>query len=320
MSAENLLPDSDRDLKLAQQIEKSRITGRSLDEIDDPMMPLLLQFREAERAEIDRRSPNSSAIWTRIETSLETEKTPVYHLFTRTGTFRWITAAAVLIIALGTFFWLFETGQPELIASSGSTISNVTLQDGSSITLRPYSALYEVSSSTSEQVYSVEGEAYFEVVSNPDRAFITETDQGRVIVLGTKYILQNWGSQTTVFLEEGRIRFETRDREASTLLEPGESSRIANDTLSEPVTADDKIYKDWLENTLVLENQPVSTVLSEIEQHFNITIDSRRAPDETLGGSIRLDSVKQVLQDLSVVLGGRFEQTGDSRYEYIPQN
>ena len=320
MSPDNLLPEDDRDLQLAQQIQRSGFRNQSMEQIDDPLMPLLLQYRKNDNAELNQRSPNTSTIWTGIEAGIHDQEPRIYHLFTRSDTFRWIAAAAVVIIALSTFFWLFERNQPDLIASSTNTVSTVILQDGSVVTLRPYSSLHEISYSESEQIYSVSGEAYFEVDTNPARTFIAETDDGRVVVLGTKFVLQNWNDRTSVFLEEGRIRFETLDQASSALLEPGESSSISDNVVMNPVEENISVYKDWLENTLVLENQPVSLVLSEIEQHFNVAIESEETPEETLGGSIRLDNVDQVLQDLSVVLGGRFEQVSENRYKYIPPN
>jgi ferric-dicitrate binding protein FerR (iron transport regulator) len=318
MSPDNHLPENDRDLQLARAIEKAGQTGGFPKDIDDPLMPLLLQYREADRAEFRHTSPNSSSVWAGIEAGLQEESTQIYRLLTGSDMVRWIAAAAIVILSLTMLFWLFERSQSQLIASSQNVISTVTLKDGSIVTLRPYSALYEVSNTSTKQVYSVNGEAYFEVANNPNRTFVTETEEGRVSVLGTKFIIQNWNGRTSVFLEEGQIRFETNDQSSSIILDPGEYSSITDNTISHPENS--RIFKDWLDNVLVLENQQARLVLSEIEQHFNVSIDARYAPDETLGGSLQLDNLEQVLMDLGVVLGGRFEQTGADQYEFLPAN
>lgn len=320
MSPDNPLPENDRDLQLARAIENAEQTSGSPEDIDDPLMPLLLQYREAEHAEFRHTSLNSSSIWAGIEPGLQEDSTPIYRLLTGSDMVRWITAAAVVILSLTMFFWLFERSQPELIASSQNVITTVTLKDGSIVTLRPYSALYEVSNRSTKQVYSVNGEAYFEVANNPNRTFVTETEEGRVSVIGTKFIIQNWNGKTSVYLEEGQIRFETNDQSSSIILDPGEYSSISDNTISQPEPEKSRVFKDWLDNILVLENQQARLVLSEIEQHFNVSIDARNAPDETLGGSLELDNLEQVLMDLGVVLGGRFEQTGADQYEFIPEN
>lgn len=320
MEPENLLPDHDRDLQLARKIAQYRSVREFSEEIEDPLLSLLIQYQNADNAELNRQSPNSDAMWANIEAGLQTEKTPVYQLSSRSDVIRWIAAAAVVIIALTTFYWLFDSRQPDLLAETGTDISSVTLNDGSTVTLRPYSSLHEVSYSSEEQVYMISGEAYFEVKNNPEREFIAETNDGRVIVLGTKFVVQNWNDKTSVFLEEGRVRFETIDETDYTLLEPGEYSTISDGEIAEPIRENSRVYKDWLENILVLENQQVRAVFSEIEQHFNVSIDGTNAPGETLGGSIQLDNLEQVLDDLAVVLGGAFERTDENRYEYIPGN
>lgn len=320
MNSDNQIPENDRDLRLARMIREFRDSDNSLERIDDPLMPLLLQFKESDLAEFREISPNSSSIWSSIENGIQRENTPVYKILPQTDLVRWIAAAAIVILSLTMFYWLFERNEPELIASTEQTISTVTLTDGSSVTLRPHSELYRISISSDAHVYSVSGEAYFEVVSTSEREFIAETDDGRVVVLGTKFILQNWSGRTSVFLEDGRIRFETTDQSSSAFLEPGQFSTISDNQITTPARENSQVFKDWLENMLVLENQPAKVVLSEIEQHFGVSINAEEVQEETLGGSIQLDNLDQVLQDLAIVLGGTFQRTEENSYTYVPRN
>jgi ferric-dicitrate binding protein FerR (iron transport regulator) len=104
------------------------------------------------------------------------------------------------------------------------------------------------------------------------------------------------------------------------ILNPGEYSETINGSVAEPQAAVAVVYKDWLENLLVLQNQSAEEVLAEVEQHYNIGIDATGVTDDTLGGTLRLDSLEQVLSDLEIVLGGKFVQVAEKTYRFEPEN
>ena len=194
----------------------------------------------------------------------------------------------------------------------------ISLPDGSSVTLRPYSKLYEIDRSEQTAEYELAGEAYFEITKNPGRIFSVKTDQSEVRVLGTKFILSDWGNASTVYLQEGRIQYTSLESRNSVELEPGQSATVTETTTSPQVSAaSETSFTDWLNNELVFQNKPARTVFNELEQHFNISI---QAPagilQENLSGSIQLNELTSVLRDLELVLGGTFTQTGHNSYVF----
>jgi len=166
--------------------------------------------------------------------------------------------------------------------------------------------------------YKIEGEAYFEVISNPQRIFSVETGRSRVQVLGTKFILSAWGNASDVYLEEGRIRFEALNTGTSVVLEPGQSSRIVGSSSLPVITQKDpQVFTDWLNSELTFNNDQVRDIFNELEQHFNIRIQSSGSiNNETLSGSIELGQIDEVLQDFELVLGGSFKKIDDNTYEF----
>lgn len=217
---------------------------------------------------------------------------------------RW-AAAAMVLVTFG--LWLMWARGPVVEASTGSQILSLTLDDGSSVTLRPRSTLFRLT----EVDYRLEGEAFFDVRHDPARVFTVETDLGRVRVLGTRFDISTWGAATAVFLEDGRVEFVFLPSGAIDTLAPGDeviassrglSRRRPHSTLGGST--------DWMHGMLVFGERPVSRIMDELEHHFGIMV---LVPDsvgnETLSGQIQLTSPEQSLSDIGIALGARFEES-----------
>lgn len=232
---------------------------------------------------------------------------------------RWV-AAAVVILAMASLFLLLRTPGPEvqLLAESGATRSTVTLADGSTVILRPHSTLHQSALTESEHAYILSGEALFDVAPASERMFTVEAGPGRVVVTGTRFNLNYRSHQARVYLLEGGIRFETTDRGQKVTLEPGMAAVIdEQDGLSEPYGFEEEEVTAWMRDRLFFRDRAASSILAELEHHFDITIEA--PPDvsqERLGGSIALETAGQTLEDLGVVLDGEFVRTGERTYEF----
>jgi len=313
----NILPNNDSDLLLAQKIGEALPDIERLQDDSDPLLQQLFSYREAQAEQI--QGIDSSLVWDAIESEMHArEPATIFRLTPAIR--RYATAAAILIAALvGSFLYQNLSG-PELIGESFSTVTKVELSDGSIVSLRPNSKLYEHSISASKATSSIQGEAYFDITHDPNRNFSVSTSQAKVEVLGTKFVLSNWGNTSRVFLEEGRIQYESLISRNSVVLEPGQSSEINELTITpEVIETESSVYTDWLDDQLVFQDQQVEDIFNELEHHFNIQIQRPEVLDEeNLTGTIQLDDLSSVLQDLELVLGGNFTQTGENEYRFNP--
>jgi len=315
-----ILPQNDPDLILAKRIGDSLPDLYTLDTEKDPLLNELFNYKRSLVAETTD-SIDSEAIWGTIENSIiesgsGNSKGRILNFTPSIKRFA-IAASVLLAAIIGSFMFQQQT-QPTLIGESFATISKVTLSDGSSVSLRPYSRLFMIGDQEGEMSYKIEGEAYFDVISNPQRIFSVETGQSRVQVLGTKFILSAWGNASDVYLEKGRIRFEALNTGTAVVLEPGQSSRIVGNSSSPVITQKDpQVFKDWMNSELTFKNDQVRDIFNELEQHFNIRIQSSGSiNNETLSGSIELGQIDEVLQDFELVLGGSFTKVDDNTYEF----
>jgi transmembrane sensor len=319
MSERNNITPSEADLKLARSIDELNQGLIAAEQIDDPLFALLQQHKSSIEEDIPNLQGRAGKVWTKLELAMDQKSGSIHQMPDRSNVRIWAVAATILLLAFTGIFWLVNRDQMQLVGQSGMEMATLNLKDGTEVTLRPHSSLWIKKYTNEEQVYMLDGEALFEVVRNPDRRFSVESGDAIVSVLGTRFILNNWGNTGSVYLDEGSIRFETSDGNSSVVLSAGQSSRILNGAVSEPKTGEADIYNDWLSNTIVLDGQTAAQLFAEMEQHFNISLSSDAdIYSDTLGGSIQLESLEQALNDLSLVLGGTFNKTGDNNYRFTP--
>ena len=322
---------NDSDSELARDFRKLLNREKPVSEIEDPLYTILAQARERDenqRREIPVHGKESA--WESImestadgtaETS-ERRQAPVTSLHSRRT---WLkAAAAIFLVAMSSIFLVlqFSDTGPNVVVEAGSAIETVQLADGSQVTLRPHSTLYEVSVTDQQHEYSLDGEALFEVQSSSNRTFSVEAGQGRVVVTGTRFTLNDRNQTSQVYLLEGSVRFETIDGSKSTDLEPGEASEIDETMqLTQPFAFESNLVTGWTQNRLTFRDRQAGSIMRELEFHFNIQIFAPEGvQDEILGGTIQLDSAEQSLKDLGMVLGGTFERMGDREFEFETDN
>lgn len=317
MAKQDHIPPNDKDLLIARSIGKALPDLRSLPASEDPLLNALMNYRETEKQQSELQSPDSKMLWDRIESQINQKEknrksAPIYrigHSITR-----YAAAAVILIMALAGILYYQQNYVPELLGQAGSDIQTVYLEDGSTVTLRPYSKLYRISKSAGSQ-FDLEGEALFEVSHDPDRTFTVYTPESKVEVLGTTFTLSDWGAESEVYLEEGSVRITNLISERSLTLEPGERAGASADGTISRSESDGSAYKDWLNRQLTFQNASAEYIFRELEQHFNIRIEAGEIPGG-ISGTITLDSIDQVLADLELLLNGTFSSEGERSYRF----
>ncbi|XWN35890.1 MAG: FecR domain-containing protein [Balneola sp.] len=323
MESQNPLPENDKDLLLAKQLDTVLQSGEGFSSIQDPLINSLLVYQNKEHEQINTFTSDSSEIWNKVLSETKPQKrakiTPLKSR--RSNTWAWATAATLLIASFIGIFWFTNLNNPVLVAHSGNTIETVRLADGSQIALRPNSSLYQIEFSDTERSYQLEGEAFFVVAKDAGRPFSVASDKGILTVLGTQFNVSTWGDETTIFLEEGSVRINDFNQN-SLVLKPGEQATITGNLLSTPSEADIEEFKDWLNNEIILKSTPVSKVINELEHHFKVTIDisGMQNTSEPISGTIALDDLTATLRDLGIILSGTFREVNSNSFTFIPLN
>ncbi|MTI88216.1 MAG: DUF4974 domain-containing protein [Balneolaceae bacterium] len=305
MDEQHNIPNNDKDLKLARRIGDLLEQDKSIYDIPDPLIQQLAALKSHRKPDIP-----SEALWDYIDTKTQPSSS-IHQLYSRHKHAFW-TAAAVLLMAIAIGIFQPFSSSTALIAESGASKITHTLADGSTVTLRPHSRLYQ----NKDRAYSLEGEAHFKVIHNPGHPFTVTLPHSRITVLGTSFIASSWGQENRVYLEEGRVQFDLLNNHQSLILNPGQSA-VATDSLSLDISSA-HTYKDWMDNQLILQKTSLRHTFAELEQHFNIKLKAENPASLklTIDGTLQLDTLDKVLSGLELVTGGSFQQIAPHSYLY----
>ncbi|RLB62605.1 MAG: hypothetical protein DRI90_08715, partial [Deltaproteobacteria bacterium] len=131
----------------------------------------------------------------------------------RTGVAVALAAAAVLALVVS---FVLQSTSPVVHRNDGITPRRVMLEDGTQLVLDRDS---EVVVLASRHLRLARGRALLDV-PKADGELVVETRHGRVVVLGTRFVLQDTGDQTRAAVARGTVRVESAA--GSELLRPGD--------------------------------------------------------------------------------------------------
>ncbi|MEN9838973.1 MAG: hypothetical protein RL177_452 [Bacteroidota bacterium] len=261
--------------------------------------PLDLYRDAMERREAGVEPSGKDRVWAALETHVNrAPSAPIYQL----GWFR--AAAAVFFTAsLGLTLW-FTVPRTTVLASTDESMATVTLDDGSTIRLRPDSELRSLSRGFRTR-YQLTGEAWFDIAPQSSGTFVVETASASVAVIGTRFLFGERDRGARVVLAEGRVRFSaTADPSASVLLAPGQASDIGADGRpTVPQSADIATETAWTSGLLLLDAMSLTDIVAALSAHYGVELVVPVGWDaERIGGSLSLDDLDRSLDELNRLL------------------
>ncbi len=241
--------------------------------------------------------------------------------------------AAVFLVGILGWWALYGTFSEEksvnLLAESSHHIKMLYLKDGSKVQLRPYSKLYSTNSTSNDQHFKLEGEAYFQVAKQNDGEFIVDAGEGQIRVLGTAFNVRSYANETQVFLEEGRITLEVLSSSDSIstlpneyqkpgLLEPQSSATIQKGIIIIKENDSNASHVDWMESSLYVTGNPFKSLINELSHHYNIAVKITQPPAENFAnGSLVLGDLEQTLTNFSLLFNGKFVKKSNREYDFV---
>ncbi|WP_413667045.1 FecR family protein [Mucilaginibacter sp. Mucisp86] len=213
-----------------------------------------------------------------------------------------LLAAACLMLGV---FWFtrketIPTGKSNEITAPKNGISKIQLPDGSRVWLNMGSKLtYSNDFGTDQRRVNLVGEAFFDVVKDPQHPFVVTTPTISVRVLGTKFNVRSYNNDKTseAALVRGKIELTVlKNPEKKIILNPSEKltiinnqepqakSNIPTDRIAEetPLIALSRIHqakKDtlpsealWLENKLAFDAEDFENIAQKMERRYNVNI------------------------------------------------
>jgi transmembrane sensor len=140
--------------------------------------------------------------------------------------FRIAAVLLLLIIPSLTYFLFFMPSGEDLLFADQQVVES-TLPDGTQVSLNAGSSLHYPSRfKGDERKVSLEGEAFFDVAHNKDKAFVIDAKEMQIKVLGTSFYVNTNAVNNTmeVVLMTGSVRLDYNGKQM--FLEPGDKAVV----------------------------------------------------------------------------------------------
>lgn len=239
-------------------------------------------------------------------------------LWRRAGMRAVLRAAATVVLALGVTGGWYAV--PVSQSAGAGEQREITLPDGSAVTLNAGSSLSWRRSfawlpgvPATARAVKLQGEAFFSVTPGV-RPFRVQTEGVDVRVLGTRFnVRARVPGSVRVDVEEGRVQV-TPDADArSLILRAGEAATLDADSGSlTPSTVDLPRVGAWRSGGLVLENEPLIRVLTELSLRYDTPVTLADGVDDDARLNLyyaTVSSLESVVSDLAIQQGLRYRAT-----------
>lgn len=181
---------------------------------------------------------------------------------------RW--AAAAVVAALGTTLLLQQLPEKNQTILATQNRQQVTLPDGSTVTLRKDARLQYAASFKEKGArhVSLHGEAFFEVAKDAQHPFTIDAENLQVTVVGTSFLV-NTGAQE-VAVRSGKVKVAQAQSQQEVLLTAGESSKVnAGSFQKETADSNDYFLKT---GRLVFQAQPFEEIIRDISRILEVPV------------------------------------------------
>ena len=202
----------------------------------------------------------------------------------------------------------------EVRTNPGMTTS-LTLPDGTKVNLNSESSLvYPETFDGDLRSVGLEGEAFFEVVKNPEKRFVVTTPHNaRVEVLGTSFNMEavKWDSIVSTTLISGKVAFISRSGQVN--MKPGEKLvyNIQADRASIYQT-NGEAEISWKNGMIIFRKTPFEEALRMLTKRFNVdvVVSNNKYVKDFYTGSFTNHRLEQIL-DI-------FNASSGIKWRYIP--
>lgn len=259
---------------------------------------------------------------------------------------RWLVlASAALLLISGFAAWQWNRSESAAAAPAVASVNQINtrngsktslvLPDGTKVWLNSGSQLrYDKQYGSKLREVSLTGEAYFDVVKNPDLPFVIHTNRMDIKVLGTAFNVKCYpGEKTTeTSLIHGSIEVTLKDRQEKIRLKPNEKLVISDAVTSGETTVtpesgnsretrgarkplislsgltllpgDNTIIETaWVSNRLVFSSETFEEVALKMERWYNVKISfsDESLKQAILTGNFEKETLGEALNALQLV-------------------
>lgn len=253
---------------------------------------------------------SSDKAWTKVSGQIGAREDAVLPAVkVRTHSY-WMSAAAVLVIMSAALF--FYTTSPVTVSTQMAEIKNITLSDGSMVTLNENSKVSYPRYFISKRNIELEGEAFFEVKHEAERPFVVQTKQLVVNVLGTSFLVNSAKNKPFVNVKSGKVAVKNKLTEDHLVLIAGQGAGLLSGTLQKKQLNNEN-YLAWKTKELAFTDNPLKEVFTTLENYYHVKITTDHTDPLNCKVTTRFknETLEGVLKELKLLFGFNYKITGN---------
>ena len=278
-----------------------------------------------------RAAAELSAVWSALDGLAEAKREEKIATFAQSANLpllhhphgRWIAAAAVLAAVAVGAMWLQRGSELQTLATAVGQQRNVTLADGSIVTLNTNTIVETDFRGRTREIYLRKGEVHFQVAHDRSRPFLVHAGDAVVRAVGTAFEVRVLTDQhVDVVVNEGSVEVQTtapmpaspnpsthpRPAAATTVRALNAGERLSTGSRDHAVTliTAQQLSSElaWREGAIIFDGEPLSEAIAEIERYTDarIVISDPAIAGLRVGGRFRTGDVQEFFDALQTAL------------------
>lgn len=235
--------------------------------------------------------------------------------------------AFIFALPYGLYSWgkHYPVEQTEYASHAGE-VNQFELPDGSKVWLNAKSKItYTQYLIGSGRHLSLDGEAYFHVVSDPDNPFFVSTSDAQIKVTGTKFAISAYHDDpfVTTHLEEGVVTFISKTSDIAHELKPGQLVRLDKQSKSLELNTPKNVEAAaWRSGELNFYDESLDRIAKTLERRFDVDIQFANDSMKELRYSAEFEqeSLEQILNFIQLASALEIKQQTNNTYIVSQKN
>lgn len=223
--------------------------------------------------------------------------------------------AASIVVALATPFALqfIRSSQFEpavtIVETRAGENRDVSLADGSTVTVGARSVLWATLSSDARQVTLERGEAFFRVAKDPARPFTVKIGSTAVTAVGTAFNIRRAPERVVVAVADGIVKVDAPAPQGTSpsLAQLGVGQQLSINTTdgsSSMQVVDAGAIAAWRDGLLQYRDEPLPSVVADVARYsdYDLVIADPAVAELRVTGTVFANDVESWLQSLEAAL------------------
>lgn len=233
-----------------------------------------------------------------------------------------IAASILLVVGLGipaVYFTIINdsSNTGNMVHASTDGVSTLDLPDGSRVFMNKGAVISYPETFREDRILKLRGEAFFEVMSDPQKPFRVNSGKIMVSVIGTSFNVKqdDHNPVVEVFVETGKVQVSGTETDDLLTLVPGTVGYSNGETMSQD-NQENQNYLSWKTKEFIFVDESVPMILQTLEKayHVEIVSEGKDIKDLRLTSTYMQQSVEAILETISAAFSLELEKKGDTYY------